>query len=242
MAPASPKSNRRSRSRLSLSRKDYRLVRAWCGRENSNFHGVSPTATSSCASTNSATTARQGASRIAPRGGVISKSALPYQAAWAQGRRSAWIAIEWRVEPERRSPTPEAVAAMEARVAAIRAGTAPELVWLLEHPPLYTAGTSARDERPDRSRPLPGLPRRPRRPLHLSRPGPARRLCHARPRAAGGADVRCYVTSSRNGCIRALDALRRRRRAPDRSRRHLGGDRARARPRSPRSACASAAG
>jgi lipoyl(octanoyl) transferase len=32
---------------------------------------------------------------------------------------------------------------MEQRVAAIRAGTAPELVWLLEHPPLYTAGTSA---------------------------------------------------------------------------------------------------
>ena len=35
---------------------------------------------------------------------------------------------------------------MEERVAAIRAGTAPELVWLLEHPPLYTAGTSARAE------------------------------------------------------------------------------------------------
>jgi lipoyl(octanoyl) transferase len=35
---------------------------------------------------------------------------------------------------------------MEAKVAAIRAGAAPELVWLLEHPPLYTAGTSARDE------------------------------------------------------------------------------------------------
>ena len=33
---------------------------------------------------------------------------------------------------------------MEGRVAAIRAGSAPELVWLLEHPPLYTAGTSAR--------------------------------------------------------------------------------------------------
>jgi lipoyl(octanoyl) transferase len=33
---------------------------------------------------------------------------------------------------------------MESRIAAIRAGTAPELVWLLEHPPLYTAGTSAR--------------------------------------------------------------------------------------------------
>jgi lipoyl(octanoyl) transferase len=38
-----------------------------------------------------------------------------------------------------------AVAAMEARVAAIHARTAPELVWLLEHPPLYTAGTSARE-------------------------------------------------------------------------------------------------
>ncbi|MEL7240549.1 MAG: lipoyl(octanoyl) transferase LipB, partial [Planctomycetota bacterium] len=38
-----------------------------------------------------------------------------------------------------------AVAAMEARVAAIRAGTAGELVWLLEHPPLYTAGTSAKE-------------------------------------------------------------------------------------------------
>jgi lipoyl(octanoyl) transferase len=35
---------------------------------------------------------------------------------------------------------------MEERVAAIRAGTAGELVWLLEHPPLYTAGTSARDD------------------------------------------------------------------------------------------------
>lgn len=38
---------------------------------------------------------------------------------------------------------PQAVAAMEARVAQIKDGAAPELVWLLEHPPLYTAGTSA---------------------------------------------------------------------------------------------------
>ncbi len=53
-------------------------------------------------------------------------------------------ALEWRVE-EGLVPYPAAVAAMEARVAAIRAGSAPELVWLLEHPPLYTAGTSARD-------------------------------------------------------------------------------------------------
>lgn len=51
--------------------------------------------------------------------------------------------IEWRMSD---APVPyeDAVAEMEARVAAIHAGTAPELVWLLEHPPLYTAGTSAR--------------------------------------------------------------------------------------------------
>lgn len=41
---------------------------------------------------------------------------------------------------------PDAEAFMEARVAAIRDGAANELVWLVEHPPLYTAGTSARDE------------------------------------------------------------------------------------------------
>ena len=39
---------------------------------------------------------------------------------------------------------PNAVAGMEARIAGIRAGTAAEQVWLVEHPPLYTAGTSAR--------------------------------------------------------------------------------------------------
>jgi len=39
---------------------------------------------------------------------------------------------------------PQAVAAMEERVARIAGGTAPEAIWLLEHPPLYTAGTSAR--------------------------------------------------------------------------------------------------
>ena len=51
--------------------------------------------------------------------------------------------VEWRISA---GPVayPEALAAMEERVAAIRAGSAPELVWLLEHPPLYTAGTSAR--------------------------------------------------------------------------------------------------
>jgi lipoyl(octanoyl) transferase len=53
--------------------------------------------------------------------------------------------IEWRISD---APVayPEALAVMEARVEAIREGRAPELVWLLEHPPLYTAGTSAKPE------------------------------------------------------------------------------------------------
>ena len=53
--------------------------------------------------------------------------------------------MEWRVSDQ---PVgyEAALAAMDARAAAIAAGTAPELVWLLEHPPLYTAGTSARPQ------------------------------------------------------------------------------------------------
>jgi len=54
------------------------------------------------------------------------------------------LGLEWRID-DRPVDYLAAVAAMEARVAAIRAGTAPELIWLLEHPPLYTAGTSAKD-------------------------------------------------------------------------------------------------
>ncbi len=50
--------------------------------------------------------------------------------------------IEWRVEREQVA-YPEALAEMEARAAAISAGEAGERVWLIEHPPLYTAGTSA---------------------------------------------------------------------------------------------------
>ena len=50
--------------------------------------------------------------------------------------------IEWRISQE---PVPyqDALAFMEARAAAIRQGTARECIWLLEHPPLFTAGTSA---------------------------------------------------------------------------------------------------
>src|SRR6201991_5106624 len=53
--------------------------------------------------------------------------------------------VEWRISD---SPVDyaEATAAMDARVAAIAEGRAPELVWLLEHPPLYTSGTSGKAE------------------------------------------------------------------------------------------------
>lgn len=53
--------------------------------------------------------------------------------------------VEWRVEAGL-TPYPQALAFMEARAESIRAGEASELVWLVEHPPLYTAGTSARIE------------------------------------------------------------------------------------------------
>jgi lipoyl(octanoyl) transferase len=56
--------------------------------------------------------------------------------------RSISEGVEWRVTPGL-SPYLDTLAEMEARAAAIRAGEARELVWLLEHPPLYTAGTSA---------------------------------------------------------------------------------------------------
>ena len=52
-------------------------------------------------------------------------------------------AVEWRIS-DQAVPYPDSLATMDARVAAIAAGEAPELVWLLEHPPLYTSGTSGK--------------------------------------------------------------------------------------------------
>jgi lipoyl(octanoyl) transferase len=75
--------------------------------------------------------------------------------------------LEWRIATGL-VPYPEALAEMEARARAIRDDSARELVWLLEHPPLYTAGTSADPAElfnPSASRSM----MRARRPLHLSR-------------------------------------------------------------------------
>ncbi|WP_428374903.1 lipoyl(octanoyl) transferase LipB [Lichenicoccus sp.] len=69
-----------------------------------------------------------------------SETALGSEAALATA-----AALEWQ-PAGRPVPYPQAIRAMQDRVAAIRAGTRPEAVWLLEHPPLFTAGTSARPQ------------------------------------------------------------------------------------------------
>jgi lipoyl(octanoyl) transferase len=80
---------------------------------------------------------------------AIAAAALRYQAArleleplLAETGAMHSSEIEWRQSPGL-TPYPEALDEMERRVEQVQAGTAPELVWLLEHPPLYTAGTSA---------------------------------------------------------------------------------------------------
>src|SRR5207245_2511054 len=84
-----------------------------------------------CASTSSATTAC-----LYSGAAGHTKSASPDQA-------EAAGPMEWRIDDD---PVDyeAALARMDERAADIRAGAAPELAWLLEHPPLYTAGTSAR--------------------------------------------------------------------------------------------------
>ncbi len=108
---------------------------------------------------------------------------------------------EWRVS-EGLIPYEAALAAMEVRVAAIQAGEAPELVWLLEHPPLYTLGTSARpDEVTD-----------PRFPVHVTGRGgqvtyhgPGQRVVYLMlDLNRRGRDVRRYVATLEEWIIRAL--------------------------------------
>ena len=110
--------------------------------------------------------------------------------------------IEWRID---RSPVDyeAAVEAMEARVAAIRAGAAPELVWLLEHPPLYTAGTSARAE--DLLDP-PLLPvHRTGRGGRYTYHGPGQRTAYVMlDLAARDRDARCHVHRLEEWMIRTL--------------------------------------
>lgn len=110
--------------------------------------------------------------------------------------------IEWRVTPGL-SPYTETVADMEERAAAIRAGEARELIWLLEHPPLYTAGTSAEDGElllPDRF-PVFRSGRGGRYTYH----GPGQRVGYVLlDLDKRGRDVRCFVTAIENWVIATL--------------------------------------
>ena len=115
---------------------------------------------------------------------------------------TAPAAIEWRCS-DRPVPYDEAVAEMEQRIAAIRAGAMPELVWLLEHPPLYTAGTSARPEDLLDPRRLPV--HRSGRGGQYTYHGPGQRIAYVMlDLERHGRDVRCHVWRLEEWMIRTL--------------------------------------
>ncbi|CTQ50394.1 lipoyl(octanoyl) transferase LipB [Jannaschia donghaensis] len=101
---------------------------------------------------------------------------------------------------------PDALAQMQARVAAIQAGTANEAIWLLEHPPLYTAGTSAKPADltdPDR---FPVFEAR--RGGQYTYHGPGQRVAYCMlDVGARGRDVRAFVAQLEGWVIAALAEL-----------------------------------
>ena len=72
------------------------------------------------------------------------KSAMTATDSYSTPNAGSRPMVEWSVAGDL-IPYPEAIAVMEDRVAGIADGSAQELVWLLEHPPIYTAGTSAKE-------------------------------------------------------------------------------------------------
>jgi lipoyl(octanoyl) transferase len=110
--------------------------------------------------------------------------------------------VEWRID-DGLVAYDTAIAGMERRVAAIAGGEAPELVWLLQHPPLYTAGTSARDE--DLLAPGRFPVHRTGRGGELTYHGPGQRVAYVMlDLRRRGADVRRYVCNLEDWIIRAL--------------------------------------
>jgi lipoyl(octanoyl) transferase len=117
-------------------------------------------------------------------------------------RASAALPLpDWQVAHDL-IPYPSALADMEARAAAIHAGTARERVWLLEHPPLYTAGTSADPaELIDRRFPVFEAGRGGRYTYH----GPGQRVAYAQlDLNRRGRDVRAFVHAVEGWVIAAL--------------------------------------
>jgi len=110
--------------------------------------------------------------------------------------------VEWRIS-EGLVDYETALAFMEQRAAAIRDGTADELIWLLEHPPLYTAGTSAR--RADLIQPDRFPVYEARRGGQYTYHGPGQRVAYVMlDVAARGRDVRRFVEQMERWVIAAL--------------------------------------
>lgn len=109
--------------------------------------------------------------------------------------------IIWEVA-DAQIPYPQALAQMEERQAAIKEGTAKEMIWLIEHPPLYTGGTSAdRSELLTDQFPVYETGRGGRYTYH----GPGQRVGYIMlDLAKRGKDVRCYVHSLEAWVINAL--------------------------------------
>ena len=114
--------------------------------------------------------------------------------------------VEWSVASAP-VPYPGAVAAMEERVAAILARRAPEQVWLLEHPPLYTAGTSARADDLLDSQGLPVF--KSGRGGQYTYHGPGQRVAYVMLDLAGRGrmDLRCFVRDLEQWLIDTLAAF-----------------------------------
>ena len=109
---------------------------------------------------------------------------------------------EWRIE-DADVPYAEALDLMDRRVAAIRGAAAPECVWLLQHPPLYTAGTSARAE--DLLAPSRFPVHRSGRGGQYTYHGPGQRVAYTMlDLKQRGADVRRYVHDLESWIIAAL--------------------------------------
>jgi lipoyl(octanoyl) transferase len=103
-------------------------------------------------------------------------------------------------------PYPEAVAAMDARVRAIAAAEASECVWLLEHPAIYTAGTSASEEELVAPARLPVF--RTGRGGRFTYHGPGQRVAYVMlDLSARGRDVRAFVASLEDWLIATLGRL-----------------------------------
>jgi lipoyl(octanoyl) transferase len=118
--------------------------------------------------------------------------------------RTGDFAVDWQVS-EQPIPYPDAVKAMESRAAAIAASEAPELVWLLEHPPLYTSGTSGKAQDLLEARfPLFQTGRGGQVTYH----GPGQRVAYVMlDLKRRQPDVRAYVASLEAWIIRTLDAF-----------------------------------